>query len=237
MDLANQADSMIAASGVELVGLPGAGKSTVYRQLRALARGDLRIEFPQVPSLQRSRAVLRDLLPELAERSEEFFAPGRLPGQAGLAEVVALEEARRLWFGRAALVASAYETGRVAVFEESTIHETWRLAVRMRRSPRSDAALAPLWRAVPLCGTVVHLTAADPVRFERFQSKTTGIGPVNQALLDSGPTGGLWREATSWYAELLGSTRLARCALVPLPNERDGHEQAVAHSLLERLNA
>lgn len=221
----------------ELAGMPGCGKSTLFRlvQSRAAAQSPPIAVLATVPAMEALEYVEKNL-PVLWRRSEAFVnAVGRRRSELGHGSIERMTRSTaELWFGRVALVHQANRGKGASLLEEGTVHELWRLAYLLRGTPFERSVLQVLGPLLPRSSVVVHVVASAETRFRRMSTKRS-LGPINRDLAAHGPESDVWREWGATYDRLARQAgRWPRSRLV-LRNDVDGAEEAIAETLVRTL--
>lgn len=205
----------------EFVGLPGAGKSTVFSAMSHLASEEQLppIRLGALPRLADAIGYFTEVDPEfldLADRVSRVVAHVREErGEIDPDRLYKLQ-AREL-IGRAYAVMEARDGPGVVVLEEGTVHQTWRLNRLLADSPVTDRTLRDLWCATPVADVLVHLEVARSIRHARFATKPK-LGPINRELAQIEPSDERWTTAEAQYEEGIARALRRGSRLVSLAN-------------------
>ena len=175
------------ARSIELFGLPGVGKSTLFNALAddpTLAFSDgfaLLKELSLWACLRRRPVASARLLIRLGPRWREL---SQLPARKAV--VAALRQ----------LVAQKPRGDEMCLFQEGTSHEVWRQLIR--HGDMSDLLIS---RLLPIADLTILIEAPVETLGDRLARKRHP-GPISRDLLREPPTGPLWALATSAYTRV-----------------------------------
>jgi hypothetical protein len=177
----------VRVRSVELFGLPGVGKSTLFKALAddpTLTFSDgfaLLEDLSLWACLRRRPFASARLLIRLGPRWRDL---SQLPARKAV--VVALRQQ----------VAQRPRGRELCLFQEGTSHEVWRQLIR--HGDLSDPLIS---RLLPIADLTILIEAPVEIIRERLARKRHP-GPINRDLLSEPPTGPLWALATSAYARV-----------------------------------
>lgn len=221
----------------ELVGMPGSGKSTITPLVREyFGTAGLPIESPVQLEKGEAEARLREEDPRLWSDSRRFLdavvALRHAEGHGSPEKLSALVS--NLWFGQVHAARVAHRGTAAVFFEESMLHELWRMTHLLRGTDEGEIVVRQLWPQIAKCSTVIKIDVHPEVRHRRMKSKAR-LGPINRHLAQHAPDSPLWVDTERSYDELIRrSTRFWR-RLVVVPNHEDGAEERVAWEVVDAV--
>lgn len=229
---------MISARLIEVVGMPGSGKSTVLPLVRqAILAEGMPVEAPVELRRGEAEAHLRRDVPDLAKRVDPYLAEivvRRVRAGHGTAEKMD-RVVREVWFSKLHAVREAANSTSIVLFEEGMIHECWRMAHLLRGTGLDRTFLKEMWPHMITARTVIELVALPETRHDRMRTKRS-LGPVNRELAAAGPQDRLWQDTERLYRRLARrAVRFRRGRLVTVDNDVDGAPQRAVEQILTVL--
>lgn len=215
--------------------MPGSGKTTLAPAIRQrLDELDLPVATPETPAREAAEEYFRTTAPRFWERSNRYLdVAASLRHEAGHGPVERLvRQGRDLWFGRAYAAERAHRDGACVFFEESTVHELWRLTYLVQARGLARAAERDLWSGLTRSGVVVKIAATPATRRRRMTQKAK-LGPINRDLAAHAPDSDLWRRSEAGYDRLIRRATRFRSRLVVIDNERDEGAAAAASAVVD----
>lgn len=221
----------------ELVGLPGSGKSTVFRILGESLRAGRDLRAGHLPSLEVAIRYFSNLDPDLlglADRACSEVVTFRVSrGELDRASMHAFH--LRDLIGRACEVAVAESERAAVILEEGTVHQTWRLGQLLREADLPRSFFREVWCAMPLPSFALELVASTEVRHARLSGRRT-FGPVNRVLAREDPMSPLWVQAGADYDEVVNLAVRRGMRVYRVDNDGDKTPEQAASDVLSLVS-